>query len=54
MKRRWGEMTASQVITEHLPNKMRGTQFYSQIKDLDNIGIDISTKFWIINTKAGI
>ncbi len=29
------------VVFIHLPNKVRGTQFYSQIKDLGKIGIDM-------------
>ena len=28
------------VVSIHLPNKVRGTQFYSQIQDLGKIGID--------------
>lgn len=45
-------MVASQMITEHLPNKVRGTQFFNQIMDLGNISIDIATNFRIIIRKT--
>jgi len=36
------------VVLIHLPDKVRGTQFFNQIIDLGKIGIDIATNFTIM------